>query len=668
MPAHRAPLHLHVISSVDHPHGEAWSMRLVRWFMSDCEHLAAPGADIPVYVWRASEQALPPDVPWTDAERTALVLLIDPSLARSEAWREWAQRQASQRRPEDLLLPCTNMAEYLDMGQAWAAMRAIRLDLLPEEEREEDLVLLATHCLVRWYRRSLGGRQPVRMFISHAKAVAAGVSGREIAVGLRDYIATHPIGEVFFDEVGIPAGDQIEDVLRDAIDGAVVIVILTDRFAGRYWCGWEVVTSKLEQRPLLVVDALVEGEPASLAYLGRNRTIRWDPSKPGGAAQYRRIVASALLELLRGEHDERRLEVIRRAVLPNARVCVTGKAPELATLPERAADGDILLLHPDPPLPRYELTLIRRHRPDITPVSATQALAGSLAGQAPLRSRRVALSISKGPDGASNGMHDLLEDQLWTRLATHLLATGAELAYGGDLRARGYTEQLRDLARSCVDAGQPLRDGSIHWYAGWPISAQLTAAKRPSLPAAFKLHLGEMPRELPPTLAPPAANEAGPEQRFAWTLGMRDMRSAMARDCVARVLVGGQMRGLSPWPGLLEEFETSVGKPRFLLGAFGGMARVLIRALQGETPAELTQAFQDDDGRRTAAREYYEARVGPVDLPGRVAALQRLGVDGLRNGLGREENERLFVTRDPTEMIALVLTGLRVSLASATTA
>jgi hypothetical protein len=67
---------------------------------------------------------------------------------------------------------------------------------------------------------------------------------------------------------------------------------------------------------------------------------------------------------------------------------------------------------------------------------------------------------------------------------------------------------------------------------------------------------------------------------------------------------------------------------------------------------------------------FYEARAGAVgfenvraiDLPGRLAKLRERGVAGLRNGLSPEENERLFVTRDITEMIVLVLQGLRAVL------
>jgi hypothetical protein len=292
----------------------------------------------------------------------------------------------------------------------------------------------------------------------------------------------------------------------------------------------------------------------------------------------------------------------------------------------------------------------------------------------PLSGKRIALSISDSPDREANGLGKEIQERLWTGLATHLLASSAQLAYGGDLRKGGYTDQLRDLAQLAADAGRALPEKTVHWYVGWPISMQLTRAEQASFPAAFELHAEKIPPELDSARVkePPPANDLVPEHHFAWTLGMRDLRQAMARDCLARVLVGGQMRAVSPWPGLLEEFQTFVGKPIYLVGAFGGATGAIIRALKGETPAEFTTAFQDEGGRRTALREYYEARVGqpgfehvrPLDWPGWLKQLHALGVSGLDNGLTEDENERLFVSRDLTEVIALIVKGLRSKLGS----
>jgi hypothetical protein len=55
--------------------------------------------------------------------------------------------------------------------------------------------------------------------------------------------------------------------------------------------------------------------------------------------------------------------------------------------------------------------LIRGHRPDLDLVSATQALAGSVADAAPLRDKRVAVSISASPDQGCNGLTEEHENE-----------------------------------------------------------------------------------------------------------------------------------------------------------------------------------------------------------------------------------------------------------------
>lgn len=673
------PLHIHVVFASGHPQGEAWARRLSRWLMGDRDVYAVPEANVPVFVWSGPDEAPPPDIEWKDAARTVLVLLVDDAMVASSEWREWAERQARSKRPSDLLLPCTVTPNFMHLGNAFKATQALRLDYMPEADREESLVLFTTNALARLLSDRRGPAESVKLFISHAKAEHGGVSGRAAALSLQQFIQSKPIGALFFDETSIRAGDDFEGSLDAGFDHAVVIVLLTDRFSSRYWCGWEVITAKTKCRPLLVVDALAEGEPTSLAYLGKTRTIRWDAStkeKLEDVKMHRKIVSSALLEVVRSEHDAAMIEAVRKYVLSGETVEIIGRAPELATIPERKTNGEsFILLHPDPPLPQYEMELVRRHRPDVSLASVTQALAGCHAGGAPLKGKRVAISISDPPKDELYVLDGDVRDRLWAKLAAHLLVAGAELAYGGDLRAQGYTEKLLDLARAASDAGRELPSRVIHWYAGWPVAAKLDVATRAKIPPAFALHAEKRPKELDPALfaEPPPANDFVPEHHFAWTLSMRDMRRRMAEECHARILVGGQVRAVSPWPGLLEELETFIGKPIYLIGAFGGMARVLIDGLHGKDPAVLGQVFQDENGKRAPIREYFEARAGtpgfegvaPIDWPGRLARLKKLGVAGLDNGLTEEENERLFVTRDLTEMIALVLGGLRTKLASA---
>jgi hypothetical protein len=675
------PLMVHVVSAATSDDGRQWAHDIQKWLGGDVAHYTVPEPNLPVLLWggaaassaaKAAAFGLPPDIRWKEAARTALLVLADQEMVASAAWRAWCARQAEGKRKRDLLLCCTTSPEFSNLGAAFGDHNAIRLDRVPALERGGTLRLLATHALARWYSKTHGGR--IRLFVSHAKHKTGFVGGRDLALKLKEFIDARPVGERFFDEVDITGGEEFEHVLKTAISNSAVIVLLTDAFSSRFWCGLEAVAAKQLNRPVVVVDALEHGEPASLAYLGKNPTVRWDiaAGKLDDRQIHERIVATALLEQLRLAHDKERLSEIREiALLEREHVTIAARPVELATLPEFSPRRKrTIFLHSDPPTPRYELELIRRIRPDVMPASATQALAGCYAGTQLLTGRRIAISISDPPEEerARQGMNKISQERFWTHLATHLIAAGASIAYGGDLRTGGYTDQLMDLASVLADAGRPMPSGVVHWYVGWPFTEKLTPAELERIPGAFSLHQVALPAKAGSADPAWAATDPEPSHRFPWTLATRAVRLRMATDCDARVLVGGPFLATSPWPGQFEEFETSLqeGKAVFVVGGFGGVSRLIADLLQGGSPEVFTRAYQDEDGKRTSIREYYEHQVSVRAIPNmpdpdwtrRTTAIRTTGVSGLNNGLTRAENERLFASRSYTEIVALVLKGL----------
>lgn len=663
------PLHLHVVYHPKSPHGAARAERLLRWFSGDPQHYAAPQADIPTFVWTALEDdPRPPAIPWGRARRTIAILLVDNAMVADRRWRAWANELASAKGSKDEVLVCTDTEAFANMGEPIQSSQAIRLADAPKNTRRAEMVLRITHAVARqMLPANAAGRRHASLFLSHAKA-----DGRALAWFLKDFLDDQPGGTHFFDEVGLLPGDAFQERLKEAIGESVVVIILTDKFAGRYWCSWEAFNGKVLRRPMLVVNALKSGEDLSHRYLGNVPTLRWNPTKPAHPTLRRRIVAYALLELLRTCHEKERLCSIKAQSAKWKSAEVTPWLPELLTLPPprvKPRRALLSLLHPDPPLPAYELDALQKQRPDVTFYSLTQAVTEGVATTGALHGKQIAISISDGPDCARFGVNAAHQARLWARLCNHLLTAGAKLAYGGDPRSGGYTEQLLDMVRGAVKAGRQMPRGLVHWYVGWPTPNAIDDTYRANLPGVIELHEDKRPTgvNLPVgAFAPPSSPD--PKWRFGWTLGMREMRKAMAKDCSARVMLGGQFRSVSPVPGLVEEFLTFVdtGKPVYLVGAFGGMTRVIIRALRGEEPEELTEAFQDAGGRQVF-REFYDAEIVGRVLPEEtkvdyrlvVERLRAIGVTGLRNnGLKDEENERLFEATDPVEIVGLVLEGL----------
>jgi hypothetical protein len=295
-------------------------------------------------------------------------------------------------------------------------------------------------------------------------------------------------------------------------------------------------------------------------------------------------------------------------------------------------------------------------------MSDREASSAGVTAEQPLAGVLVGLSISESPDLGRLGLAPTDLEEAFYRIARHLLASGASLAYGGDHRRQGFTERLLDLARTHGPPDQPPRD-RIRSYLAWPLYLKLTASERAGLNEVARLEEVPPPPDLVADPGKWLDPEAGVESRYVWARSLTAMRERMNADLGARVLLGGRVTGyLGRYPGLVEEALSALrsGKPLYLLGGFGGCTSAVIRALGGETPAELTSELQfaSDPYRELVA--YCNSRSGepPIDYQAVCREFGESGVAGLHNGLTAAENERLFVTGDPDELIDLLLKGL----------
>lgn len=95
----------------------------------------------------------------------------------------------------------------------------------------------------------------------------------------------------------------------------------------------------------------------------------------------------------------------------------------------------------------------------------------------------VAISMSGNPDMAVLGFSDDHLREAVAEFAIYLLASGANLAYGGDLRSGGLTELLFELATRYrrEDSGARVID-----YLAWPVHLRMKAADLDALAAELR--------------------------------------------------------------------------------------------------------------------------------------------------------------------------------------
>jgi SLOG-like protein len=96
-----------------------------------------------------------------------------------------------------------------------------------------------------------------------------------------------------------------------------------------------------------------------------------------------------------------------------------------------------------------------------------------------------------------------------------------------------------------------------------------------------------------------------------------------------------------------------------LIGAFGGVAKLVIDLIHGNNRAEATWDYQRRAPFAPEMRGLYEQRgIGWVDYPEIVSLFRQKGAEGINPLLSGDEQEELFETVDLHRMAELILRGM----------
>ena len=255
----------------------------------------------------------------------------------------------------------------------------------------------------------------------------------------------------------------------------------------------------------------------------------------------------------------------------------------------------------------------------------------------------ISVSISESPDLPVLGLSDEhLQDAMY-EIATHLLANGADLAYGGDLRPGGFTEMLFELLyRYRSDVGSD--EAHITNYLPWPVHIGMDVDKitetASKLGQIYLRLIGRNGEDMSIEERQKMASRQPDE--YEWSEGLTAMRRVMCAETDARIALGGRVDGYKgSMPGIAEEVLLSLEsrRPVFLIGGFGGCA------------GDISVAMGLVNSREGRPRDSLTSWAG-------LGRFKRYGPDDLLNGLTREENGILAESPYIGQAVTLVLKGI----------
>lgn len=203
--------------------------------------------------------------------------------------------------------------------------------------------------------------QQIQVFVSHTKRYGDDADRLHALIArTRKLISSTRLRE-YFDENAIQAGADWAADLRDHAASSALLSLRSDLYPTREWCQEEMLQAKRAGVPVVILEALEQGEERGSFLMDHV------PRIPGGADPDDRAIMRALNQLV-DECLKRELWKLQRALAadrPELGVSWWAPhAPEPVTLAawlrEHPAHGaeTVRILHPDPPLGPPEMAVL----------------------------------------------------------------------------------------------------------------------------------------------------------------------------------------------------------------------------------------------------------------------------------------------------------------------
>ena len=325
----------------------------------------------------APGERAPLSINWDEAETTAVVVLVDSTLADDTDWSNYVGKLSEETQKQERELSSCLFPIVLEPGglELQFEEQALRWDNWEESDaiREQKLVNDLTYAFIRMLRQWLHGPEAtladylkkIQVFISHSKHDD---EGEPIARSIRNWLHEHSALASFFDVHDIPAGLSFQKVLLQNIQSSIFMAVHTDTYSSREWCRREVVEAKRRHVPMIIVDCLSDIDQRSIPYMGNVPIVRMGSNLDRICT----VIGCLLEEVFRDYIWRCRIESYRED-FPD--VLFTTRPPELillATLSDHQSGNVSKIVYPEPLLGTDEARLLSKIEPTVPTLTLTE--------------------------------------------------------------------------------------------------------------------------------------------------------------------------------------------------------------------------------------------------------------------------------------------------------
>ena len=286
------PLSVFIVWHPDYLEGQQTADFLYSVLCRDSTKPLIRSMGIPVYFRNknVSETNQPLEINYNESEYTAVIALVSDEFVNDTNYGKFLDSifdKCEIKKQKRRVYPVAISKSAYNVSTKFSAINFIRVDRSKLVCNKEEIVSINSqiktpilHELCRLLMNmkkatdeteSLATSPPIKLFISHSKHDESKLDASKF----RDYINSQTQLKTFFDTNDISYGSNFGDEIKKAAKESALVVFQSDSYADREWCRIEVLEAKTAGCPIVIVNAVQNGEKRAFPYLGNYPSIRF---------------------------------------------------------------------------------------------------------------------------------------------------------------------------------------------------------------------------------------------------------------------------------------------------------------------------------------------------------------------------------------------------------